>query len=134
MGVINLADGSQADCERAETLSGEKIVACKQCGTCTASCPNIQDMDLPVRELMHLVQLGRLDEVLASRTPWVCSSCLQCSVRCPRGIDIARVMEAMRAMQLRARKGRLSPAEVVDPACADAPPILLVSAMRKLTG
>ena len=119
---------------RADDLSGQHVSLCKQCGTCTAACPNIQQMDLSPREMMHLIQLGRLEEVLDSESIWVCSSCLQCSARCPRGIDIERVMEAMRAMRLRARLGRLAPAESLDPACEDAPPILLISAMRKLTG
>jgi len=91
-------------------------------------------MDLSPRVAVNLAQLGQLDEVLSSRTIWVCSSCLQCSVRCPRGIDIARLMEAFRALRLRDRLGQLEPAELGDPAFADAPTILLVSALRKLCG
>ncbi len=121
-------------CERVDEISGEQVLLCKQCGICTASCPNIQEMDLSPRELMHLIQLGSLEEALESKSIWVCSSCLQCSVKCPRGIDIAGVMETLRAMKLRARLGCLTPSETLDAACADAPPILLISAMRKLTG
>ncbi len=116
-----------------DTLSGQMISLCMQCGVCSASCPNVLEMDLTPRALMHQAQLGRLDQVLSGKTIWVCSSCLQCSVRCPRGIDLARVMEAFRLVKLRKREGMLDPADI-NPACSDAPPILLVAAMRKLTG
>lgn len=119
--------------KRAEELSEQPISLCMQCGTCSASCPNTSQMDLMPRAVMHLAQIGRMDRVLESRTIWTCSSCLQCTVRCPRDIDLARVMEAYRALKLRRREGRLAPSDV-HPACADAPPVLLISAMRKLTG
>ena len=134
MSVKTLKSAMLEACARADDLSGQHVSLCKQCGSCTAACPNIEEMDLSPREMMHLAQLGSLEEILESQSIWVCSSCLQCSARCPRGIDIARVMEALRAMRLRARLGRMSPAEALDPVCADAPPILLISAMRKLTG
>ena len=134
MSVRILKSEQLTACERVDEISGEKVLLCKQCGICTASCPNIQEMDISPRELMHLIQLGALEEALESKSIWVCSSCLQCSVKCPRGIDIAGVMETLRAMRLRARLGCLAPAETLDAACADAPPILLISAMRKLTG
>lgn len=91
-------------------------------------------MDLTPRALMHLAQLGQLERVLASGTIWTCSACLKCAAVCPRGIDLTRVMEAFRAVRLRARLGKVDPKDACDPALADAPPILLIAAMRKLTG
>ena len=105
-----------------------------QCGTCVGSCPNVEHMDLSPRQILHLAHLGELERVLSSKTIWVCSSCLQCSARCPRGLDLAKLMEAFRIMRLRSRQGVLEPKDIDDPACADAPPVLLISAMRKLTG
>jgi len=132
--TIGFSPQAQREIERAESISGESVSLCMQCGTCSASCPNAEEMDLSPRAVMHLVQLGLLDRALDSRTIWTCSSCLQCTARCPRGIDLARTMESLRLLRLRSRLGRLTPAELGAPACADAPPILLVSAMRKLTG
>ena len=77
---------------------GEQVVACYQCGTCSGSCPAISAMDRSPREIMHLIQLGRGDDVLASRTPWVCASCYSCAVRCPREIDITDLMESLRRL------------------------------------
>lgn len=58
-------------------------------------------MDLLPNQVIRLVQLGQEERVLSSRTIWLCASCLTCDSRCPRGIDISRVMEALRVMILR---------------------------------
>jgi heterodisulfide reductase subunit C len=63
-------------------------------------------MDILPHQLIKEVQLGLREEVISSRTIWVCASCLTCSVRCPNEIDIARVMDGLRQMA-HAQKGRL---------------------------
>ncbi len=65
---------------------------CIQCGTCSASCPTAYAMDYTPRQLWKLVQLGLKDEVVNSRTFWLCTTCKACSVRCPRGIDLTETM------------------------------------------
>jgi heterodisulfide reductase subunit C len=122
------------DLEKVAKLSEQPVNLCMQCGTCSGSCPNVRQLDYSPRTIIHLAHLGLLDRLLASSMIWTCSSCLQCTATCPRGIDLARVMEAFRILKLQKREGRLSPAEVNLNPCADAPPILLISAMRKLTG
>ena len=37
-----------------EELSGENLFACYQCGTCSAGCPFIEDMDLGPDEVIRL--------------------------------------------------------------------------------
>jgi len=113
--------------QRVEELSGQNVFACYQCGKCSAGCLFAEHMDLLPNQVLRLLQLG--DEgVLAARAPWVCAACLACSVRCPKGVDVARVMEALR--QLALRRG-LSPVEVkLD---RPVPQIALVGAMRKVT-
>ncbi len=69
-----------------------KLRACIRCGTCSATCPTAFAMDYPPRLLWRKVQLGLRDEILSSRTFWLCTTCKACQVRCPRGIDL---MEAM---------------------------------------
>lgn len=44
--------------------------------------------------------------VLDQNTPWICASCFSCSTRCPRGVDVATVMEALREIKLRKRSYR----------------------------
>jgi len=55
-------------------------------------------MDLTPRQVMRAIQLGLQAELLGSSTIWVCLSCQTCTVRCPRQIDIARVMESLRLL------------------------------------
>ena len=53
-------------------------------------------MDISVTELMRYLQLGMMDEALKSNTIWYCLSCQTCSARCPRGIDIAHIIDTMK--------------------------------------
>ncbi len=90
-------------------------------------------MDLLPRQVMRLVQLG-LDEGLeVSETPWLCASCLTCSVRCPRGIDVARVMEAVRQLSLRKNVDHVDVSQLTPERLGELPQIALVSGFRKLT-
>jgi heterodisulfide reductase subunit C len=57
-------------------------------------------MDFLPSQVMRLVQLGREDEVLGSQAIWLCASCAACTARCPQGIDIAAVMDALRMMAI----------------------------------
>ena len=80
--------------------SGENIAACYQCAKCTAGCPLAPEMDLTPNQVMRCVQLGLRDIVLGSSTIWLCTTCTTCTTRCPRDIDLARVMDTLRAMAL----------------------------------
>ncbi len=83
-----------------QSQTGQSITACSQCGKCSAGCPSAYAMDITPRQVMRAIQLGLKDEVLDSSAIWLCLSCETCSLRCPREIDIARVMEAMRHLSL----------------------------------
>jgi heterodisulfide reductase subunit C len=58
-------------------------------------------MDLPPNQVMRLLQLGFVDEALRSKTIWLCASCETCTTRCPREVDLAAVMDALRNLALR---------------------------------
>lgn len=83
-----------------EKQSGQKILDCYQCGKCSAGCPTAYAMDLTPRQAMRGIQLGLKEEVLDSNTIWLCVFCLTCSARCPRQIDISRVMESLRLLAI----------------------------------
>lgn len=74
----------------------DKISACMQCGTCTASCPNAFAMDYTPRQLWRMVQLGQGDEIFKSRTFFLCSACYYCTLRCPRGLPLTETMDALK--------------------------------------
>jgi heterodisulfide reductase subunit D len=81
--------------------AGRLIRRCIQCGTCSASCPTVYGMDYTPRELWRLVNLGLVEEVLDSRTFWLCTVCKSCQVRCPRGIGITDAMVALKEWAMR---------------------------------
>jgi len=83
-----------------EELSGENLFGCLQCGTCSAGCPYVEEMDITPDEVIRYIILDR-KEVLNSKTIWLCSSCFTCAERCPRDINITKIMEALRQIILR---------------------------------
>lgn len=118
--------------ERVEELSGEKIDLCFQCGACSSGCPMTEEMDYLPSKIIRMVQMG-MEDALKSNTIWVCTTCFNCEVRCPRGIDIANVMEALRQLVLRQKYNRLTLDDLSSEELRELPPIALVSNQRKLT-
>ncbi len=114
-------------------LSGESVNVCMQCATCTGMCPMAQEMDFSPRKVMHLAQFGLVDTMADINTYWKCASCHACSVKCPRGIDIAKVMEALRQKALRKSKNYIEPSEMPKEVIAEVPQIALVAGFRKFT-
>jgi len=82
---------------------------------------------------MHLAQLGFMEKLAESNTFWKCASCHACTVKCPRGIDIAKVMEALRQQVLRTSTNYIEPSEIPAEQIADMPQIALVAGFRKFT-
>ncbi len=119
---------------RIAEISGQNVRLCYQCGMCSAGCPMTFVMDLLPRQVMRLVQLGLAERLEDSETPWLCASCFTCSVRCPRGIDVARVMEAVRQLSLRKNVDHIDLSQLPPEHLGGLPQIALVSGFRKLTG
>ncbi len=94
-----------------EELSGQDVKNCYQCGKCTAGCPIAADMDVPPNQVIRLLQLGVVDETLKLNTIWLCASCETCTTRCPREVDLAAVMDALRNLAI--REGIRSPERTV---------------------
>ncbi len=110
-GVENLTKACPA--ESAETFAamvrtqiGENIHRCWQCIKCTAGCPLADRFDMTPNQVMRALQMNDAG-VLASRAIWLCASCHTCATRCPRGIDVTAVMDALR---IEARRRGVPPA------------------------
>jgi heterodisulfide reductase subunit C len=69
------------------------IGSCYACKKCTNGCPMTFAMDLMPHQVVRLIQLGQLDKVKNSSTPWICASCQTCLTRCPNEVDLPRFMD-----------------------------------------
>lgn len=90
--------------EEVEEKAHTKTSSCFQCLKCSNGCPLSYEMDYLPAQIIRMVNLGMRDDVLKSRTIWVCASCETCTTRCPNDIDIAHVMDTLREMSLREGK------------------------------
>jgi heterodisulfide reductase subunit C len=119
--------------QEVEDLCGENLFGCYQCGTCSAGCPFIDEMDLSPDEVIRYVILDR-KEVLNSKTIWLCSSCFTCAERCPRDINITKIMEALRQIILRKKIDRTNLKKLTKDEKETIPQMAFVSLFRKNVG
>jgi len=73
-----------------------QVADCYQCGKCTAGCPAAAHMDVAPNRVVRLAQLGEWEKALRSQAIWDCVGCQTCSTRCPKEVDCAGVMDALR--------------------------------------
>ena len=119
--------------QEVEDLCGENLFGCYQCGTCTSGCPFIDEMDLSPDEVIRYVILDR-KEVLNSKTIWLCSSCFTCAERCPRDINVTKIMEALRQIILRKKIDKTDLKKISKDEKETIPQLAFVSLFRKNVG
>jgi heterodisulfide reductase subunit B len=78
-----------------QQATGQNAFLCYQCVKCSSGCPLTEDMDMMPNQVMRALQLGD-ESILESKTIWLCASCQTCTTRCPQGLDIAGIMDALR--------------------------------------
>ena len=115
-------------------ISGQDPNMCFQCGLCAGSCPMTGEMEIFTRKVMHMLQLGLADAVISQKMAYLCASCHTCEVRCPRGIEIPRVVEALRQITLRAGENYLAPESIPAERIKEMPQAAIVAGLRKFTG
>ena len=130
---ITITTKDNALLKEVETLSEQNLFGCYQCGTCSAGCPFVEDMDITPDEVIRQVILGN-EDVLKSKTIWLCAACFTCAERCPRDINITRIMEALRQVMLRRNIDHIDPHKIERLEVTVIPQMALVSNFRKNTG
>ena len=114
--------------------SGVNPKKCMKCGKCSATCPAYDEMEYHPHQFVNMVDTGDIEPLLESDSLYKCLTCFACVDRCPRGVEPAKLVEAVRQSVIRKQGGnRLTPNDIPALADEDTPQQLLVSAFRKYT-
>ena len=115
-------------------ISGSNPSKCMRCGKCTATCPAFDDMEYHPHQFVNMIENGDIEPLLASKSLYRCLSCFACVERCPRGVEPAKLVEAVRLVAVRRQGGnRLTPDQIPALLDEDMPQQAIVSAFRKYT-
>ena len=86
-------------------ISGVNPRKCMKCGKCTASCPAFDEMEFHPHQFVYMGENGRIDQLMQSRGIDFCLSCFACVERCPRNVEPAKLIEAVRLAVVRQQGG-----------------------------
>lgn len=113
-------------------MSGVNTRRCMMCGKCSGACPAYDDMDIRPHQFVALVDRGDIETLMNSKGIWNCMSCFACVERCPRNVEPARLIEAVRVCMVRQQGGNmLKPQDIPALLDSEMPQQALVSAFRK---
>ena len=113
-------------------MSGVNPKKCMRCGKCSATCPAYDAMAYHPHQFVSMVENGDIEPLLKSDSLYTCLTCFACIERCPRGVEPAKLVEAVRLTAIRQKGANRLKADAI-PAMLDddTPQQLLVSAFRK---
>ena len=117
-----------------DITSGVNVRKCMRCGKCTATCPSFNEMKYHPHQFVYMVEKGNIEPLLNSESLYKCLTCFACVERCPRGVEPAKVVEAVRLTAVRKQgNNRLIPDMIPDMLDEDMPQQAIVTAFRKYT-
>ena len=115
-------------------ISGVNPKKCMRCGKCTATCPAYDEMEYHPHQFVYMVETGDIEPLMNSKSIYRCLSCFACIDRCPRGVEPAKIVEAVRLEVIRKQgNNHLTPNELPQMLDEDLPQQAIVSAFRKYT-
>ena len=113
-------------------MSGVNPLKCMRCGKCSATCPSYDEMEYHPHQFVYMVEKGQIERLAASPSIYKCLSCFACVDRCPRGVEPAKLVEAVRLAVIRQQgQNHMKPEAIPAMLDEDMPQQLFVSAMRK---
>ena len=114
--------------------SGVNVRKCMRCGKCSGTCPAYDEMEYHPHQFVYMVETGDIEPLLNSDSLYKCLTCFACVDRCPRGVEPAKIVEAVRLTVIRGQgKNKLAPDDIPEIIDEDIPQQALVSAYRKFT-
>jgi heterodisulfide reductase subunit C len=113
-------------------ISGVNPRKCMRCGKCSATCPSYDEMEYHPHQFVYMVESGNIEPLLNSESLYKCLSCFACIERCPRDVEPAKLVEAVRLCAIRQKGANHIKAEdVPELVDEDTPQQLLMSVFRK---
>ena len=115
-------------------ISGGNPAKCMKCGKCSGTCPNYDEMEYHPHQFVSMVEKGDIEPLMQTESLWTCLSCFACVERCPRSVEPAKLIEAVRLAVIRQQgANHLKPQDIPDKLDEDLPQQAIVSAFRKYT-
>ena len=115
-------------------MSGVNPKKCMRCGKCSATCPAYDEMEYHPHQFVNMVESGDIEALMNSKSIYKCLSCFACIDRCPRGVEPAKLVEAVRLSVIRKQgANHLTPNMIPAMLDEDLPQQAIVSAFRKYT-
>ena len=125
-------DKKQARLDEILRASGVDVRKCMRCGKCTATCPAFDEMEYHPHQFVYMVEKGEIEKLAASPSIYKCLSCFACVDRCPRGVEPAKLVEAVRLSVIRQQgQNHFKPDSIPAILDEDMPQQLFVTALRK---
>ena len=113
-------------------ISGVNPRKCMRCGKCSGTCPSYDEMEYHPHQFVYMVESGDIETLKNSPSIYKCLSCFACVDRCPRGVEPAKLIEALRLSVIREKGANHMIANDIPQLLDDEmPQQAIVSAMRK---
>lgn len=113
-------------------MSGVNPSKCMRCGKCSGTCPSYDEMEYHPHQFVYMVETGDIEPLMKSESLYKCLTCFACVDRCPRNVEPAKLVEAVRLAVIRQQgQNRLKPDDIPAQVDEDTPQQLLMSALRK---
>lgn len=120
--------------EQVLRTSGVNVLKCMRCGKCSATCPSYDEMEYHPHQFVYMVEKGDIEKLMNSESLYKCLTCFACVERCPRNVEPAKVVEAVRLTAVRQQNNNhLIPDQIPDMLDDDLPQQAIVTAFRKYT-
>ena len=118
--------------EQIVRMSGVNTRKCMKCGKCSATCPSYDEMEYHPHQFVYMVENGDIEELMNSKSIYKCLSCFACVDRCPRSVEPAKLVEAVRLAVIRQQgANHLKPDDIPALLDEEMPQQAIVSALRK---
>ena len=118
--------------EQIKAIAGVNPRKCMKCGKCTATCPAFDAMEYHPHQFVDMVERGKVEELMQSKGIWTCLSCFACVERCPRSVEPAAFIEAVRQAVVRQQgMNHLAPEQIPELLDEELPQQAITSAFRK---